>query len=67
MTKTRKKTRRKKMNRQACSCKEEIKDQRCPRRYCDRMRDNRYATKKFKKTGEDPGETSGSTMMLLTI
>jgi hypothetical protein len=31
------------------------------------MRDNRYATKEFKKTGEDPGKAPGSTMMLLTI
>ena len=55
-----------KKNRHGCSCKE-IEDRHSHRRYCDRMRDYRYATQEFKETGEDPGETSGSTMMLLTI
>ena len=54
------------MNRHGCSCKE-IENRQRHRRYCDRMRDNRYDSQEFKETGEDPGETSGSTMMLLTI
>lgn len=49
VTRKMRKKRRNKMNRQVCSCKK-IKNQRCHRRNCDRMRDNRYATQEFCKT-----------------
>ena len=63
---TRKKKRRKKMNRHGCSCKE-IKSRKRHRRYCDRMRNYCYDTKEFKETGEDPGKAPGAIMMLPTI
>ena len=63
---TREKRRKKNHHNHGCSCKE-IKNRERHRRYCDRMRDYCNDTQEFKETGEDPGETSGSTMMLLTI
>ena len=51
------------MNRQECSCKQ-IEDQHSHWRYCDRMRDNRYATQEFKETGEDTRENESTTKVI---